>query len=425
MQQTAIPAHIPPALVFPFDFRHDEALRYDTWNYLNQLNDRPPVFFSPDLGGYWVVTRMKLIEEVFTDHTKFSTSSLAIPKLPTPLKLIPNSMDPPAHTPYRRLMANNLFSVRALGDLEANSRAHTIALFESFKGNQCEFVHDFAYRLPIDIFLQMMGADHNMALREECLVWIKKIFRGNTEEEIADGFAGASAFVTRWLRAQLKEPAANQGSMFRHMVEARIDGHELPFEDMHSITMMLFMGGLDTVTSQMTHIMCFLAENPGHRQQLIDDPELIPVAMEELLRRFGISFIGREAARDMDYHGAPIRKGDAVVAGTPIAGLDATVFPDPLRVDFARGKGGRVRHIGFGAGPHLCVGAYLARTQIKVMLEELLPRMRGMRMPAAAPIEMSLGATMMLKTLPLEWDGAAGLKDGNAMIGRETNHGGC
>ncbi|WP_380875438.1 cytochrome P450 [Sphingomonas sp. DBB INV C78] len=388
--------------MFHFDFRNDEALRQDPWAYLATLDDLPDIFFSPDLGGYWVVTRAALIDDVFSRHDLFTATSLAIPKIENAPVLIPNHLDPPAHTAYRKLMAGSMFSPRALAGLEEDTRRFARALFHAFPSGRCEFVHDFAYRLPIDIFLSMMGAD--LAHRDECLAFIKGIFRGRTVEETTAGFHAAHAFTTRWLTEQLADPDANQGGMFRAMVEARIEGRSLNFEEMLSITLMLLSGGLDTITSQMTHIMRFLAESPKHRAFLVDNPDAIPVALEEMLRRFGISFIGRAAADDFTFEGVTFRKGDPVCAATPIAGLDPRAFPDPLAVDFGRGgEGRRVKHLGFGSGPHLCIGAYLARTQLRIMLEELLPRMPGLRIAPGATIENMRGATMMLHSLPLEW----------------------
>lgn len=397
-----IPNHVPPDRVMRFDFRNDDALRRDPWDYLASLDSLPDIFFSPDLGGYWVATRAALIDEIFSRHDLFTATSVAIPKIENAMLLIPNHLDPPDHTAYRRILANGMFSPRALATLDADTRSFAAELFEGFQPGRCEFVHDFAYRLPIDIFLAMMGADPTH--REECLAFIYGVFRGKTVEDTVAGFAAAHDFVTRWLTEQLADPDANNGGMFQAMVAARIEGRSLTFDEMRSIAMMLFMGGLDTITSQMTHIMRFLADSPAHREYLVANPLEIPAALEELLRRFGISFIGRAAAADFTYQGVEFRKGDVVCAATPIAGLDPRAFPDPLRVDFGRGGGRRVKHLGFGSGPHICVGAYLARTQLQIMLEELLPRMPGLRVAPGAVIENSIGSTMMLKTLPLVWD---------------------
>lgn len=399
--QNIVPSHVPPELVIHFDFRDDDALKRDPWNYLNSLNDQPDIFFSPDLGGYWVVTRYDMIEDVFSRHDLFTATSLAIPKLPNQPLLIPNLMDPPLHTKYRKVMVDNLFSPRALSTLEEDSRKMALDLVAQFQPGKCEFVHDFAYKLPIDITLDLMGADP--ALRDECLVWIKDVFRGKTAGETERGFIAAHGFIERWLKEQLANPDANQGKWFQGLMNSRIDDRPLTYEEIFAMTMMLYMGGLDTVTSQMTHIMRFLAESPEHRQYLIDNPKKISNALEEMLRRFGISSIGRMAAKDFEYHGVQFKAGDPVVASTPISGLDRRAFPDPMNIDFTRGRG-RVKHGGFGAGPHLCPGALIARTQIRVMLEELLPRMPGLRVAPGAVIENSPGATMMLESLPLEWD---------------------
>jgi cytochrome P450 len=173
---------------------------------------------------------------------------------------------------------------------------------------------------------------------------------------------------------------------------------------MVSIWMMLFLGGLDTVTAQMTHVMRFLAENPGHRQRLIDEPALIRTAIEEMLRRFGIANIGRVVRADCDYHGVAMKAGDMVLCSAPIAGLDPSAFDDPASVDF--GRANIDNHCAFGAGIHLCPGAYLARLELRIMLEELLPRLPGLHVPRDAVVEASSGGTLSLTTLPLSWSAA-------------------
>jgi len=97
MIAASIPDHVPPERVIRFDFRNDEVLRRDPWGYIASLDDRPDIFFSPDLGGYWVVTRADLIDDVFSRHDLFTATSLAIPKLENPIRLIPNQYDPPEH----------------------------------------------------------------------------------------------------------------------------------------------------------------------------------------------------------------------------------------------------------------------------------------------------------------------------------------
>ena len=108
-----VPAHVPPERVLRFDFRNDPEIASDPWAYLAKMNDLPDIFFSPDLGGYWVITRYDMIGEVFSNHELFTAKSLAIPKIENPMILIPNNFDPPEHTAYRRIFAQGLFSPRA------------------------------------------------------------------------------------------------------------------------------------------------------------------------------------------------------------------------------------------------------------------------------------------------------------------------
>ena len=167
---------------------------------------------------------------------------------------------------------------------------------------------------------------------------------------------------------------------------------------------MLMLGGLDTVTSATLHQMLFLASNAEHRQQLIDDPTLIPNAVEELLRRFSAPNIGRMARQDFEFHDVQIKQGEMILFSTSIAGLDETRFSDPLRVDFHRPHLKR-DSLSFGAGVHMCSGHHLARAELRITLEEVLPRLANLRLPKDAEIEYASGGTVTIAgPLPLEWD---------------------
>lgn len=404
MQQAgAIPAHVPDRLVAGFDFRNDPAYRADPWGRMRDLAALPDIFWSPDLGGYWVVTRGELIEKVFADHERFSVRSLSVPPVEHPPFLIPNSLEPPEHGKYRRIFSQRMFSPRALGSMEADARAMTRALLAGFeKRGQCEFVSEFARVLPIDMFLKMMGVDP--ARRDDFLPWVQAVFRGETAEEIGGGFVASAGFLADWLDRELSDRTGTKsGHMLRAMLGSEVEGRPLTRDEMLSMSMMLFLGGLDTVTSQSTHVFHFLATQPVHCRSLVANPSLIPKAIEEMLRRFGISHIGRVVAKDQEFHGVAMKEGDPIIASTALAGIDASAFSDPLAVKFDR-FAGKPHHWAFGAGPHLCPGAHLARVQLKVMCEELLPRLPNLRLQEGAEISYLGGATLMLKELPLAWD---------------------
>jgi cytochrome P450 len=267
----------------------------------------------------------------------------------------------------------------------------------------CEFVSAFATLVPVDMFLRMMGVTADR--RDEFLPFVTKVFRGASAAEILSGFTDAGAYLAGWLQAELKDPeaAARKGHMLGAMLSAEVDGRPLTFDEMLSMSMMLFLGGLDTVASQTTHVFHFLATHPEHQASLRTAPALIPKAIEEMLRRFGISHIGREVAKDIEFHGVAMKAGDSIVASTPISGIDRGSFPDPLTVDFGRFSG-KPTHWAFGAGPHICPGAHLARVELKIMLEEVLPALPSFRLKPGTELEYLPGATLTVKELPLVWD---------------------
>jgi cytochrome P450 len=402
--QGTAPPHVPAALVRHYDFRHDAALRTDPWGWMERLGDGPDIFWSPDLGGYWVVTSGPYIEEVFARGDLFSVRSVAIPKQPDAPVLIPNNLEPPAHGKYRRILTQGMFSPRALGVMQHECRQLVRGLIDGFRTQgECEFVSSFATLVPVDMFLRMMGVTSDR--RDDFLPFVTKVFRGQSAEEILGGFADAGAYLAGWLETELKDPeaAAGKGHMLGAMLNAEVDGRGLTFDEMLSMSMMLFLGGLDTVASQTTHVFHFLATHPEHQASLRADPALIPKAVEEMLRRFGISHIGREVARDIEFHGVAMKAGDPIVASTAISGLDRKAFPDPLTVDFGRFSG-KPGHWAFGAGPHICPGAHLTRVELRIMLEEALPALPNLRLKPGAELEYLPGATLTVKALPLVWD---------------------
>lgn len=277
-------------------------------------------------------------------------------------------------------------------------------LLASFRyQGECELVSQFATLVPVAMFLRMMGVAP--ARRDEFLPFVHKVFRGETAAEIQNGFDDAANYLSTWLDDQLKdqEAAQTRGHMLAAMLQGEVDDRPLTRDEMLSMSMMLFLGGLDTVASQTTHVFHFLAANPRHRDSLRQNPSLIPKAVEEMLRRFGISHIGRVVARDIEFHGVAMKAGDSIVASTPISGLDRGAFPDPLTVDFGR-FADKPSHWAFGAGPHLCPGAHLARMELKIMLEETLPALPNFRLKPGTQLEYLPGATLTLKRLPLVWD---------------------
>lgn len=159
-------------------------------------------------------------------------------------------------------------------------------------------------------------------------------------------------------------------------------------------------GGLDTVAGTMGFFARFLAENPAHRQQLIDDPALIPDAIEELMRRFSIPLISRRVTQDLELDGVQMKAGDLVILETCLHGLDERAWLEPMTVDFKRCPRD---HMAFGSGIHKCPGANLARSELVIFLEEWLRRIPNFSIKPGDKAMTACGAVMGMLRLPLVW----------------------
>jgi cytochrome P450 len=151
----------------------------------------------------------------------------------------------------------------------------------------------------------------------------------------------------------------------------------------------------------MTSCLSYLAQNPVDRQRLIDDPSLIREAIEEILRRYSVVNPVRTATRDFEYRGVQIKAKDQFLISTILANLDDRAIEDPTSVDLVRDPN---PHLAFGGGPHRCAGSHLARIELRVLLEEALPRLKNLRLQDGAHLHWHAANLVGLSSLPLQWD---------------------
>jgi len=403
MQETAsVPAHVAPHLVRAFDYRYDPRIGADPWSFFAEASRGPELFWSPDLGGHWVAARASIVADIFADVSRFSNGAVSIPAPPRP-QSIPASLDPPEHGKYRKIIAQRLFTPRALATLVAEMEATADALVDALLPlGRCEFVADVARPLPVELILKMLGLPAE--IRASLMEWVRMMFHGRCVDEHLEGYRATFGYLGSWLREALAE-RPGEGMVVPVFLASQVDGRLLTHAEMHSMAMLLIGAGIDTATSQLTHVMRHFAEHPADRARVIEQPETIPAAIEELLRRYGIANIARIVREDMIYRGVEMRKGDLVLLASAIAGLDNTAFPVPMQVDFGRGAG-EARHLPFGAGPHICPGAYLARALLRTLMVRILPRLGDVHIAAGEPLNHVSGITISLKSLPLRWNAA-------------------
>jgi cytochrome P450 len=358
---------IPETLVADVDIFNLDGVQDDVqlaWRRLQQAY--PDIFWTPKNGGHWIATRAADIRHIQSEYQSFSNSQTFIPATQLPSKLIPLNLDPPEHGPFRAVFAP-AFTPSGLDALEQQARTIAIELIESLRPKgQCEFVRDFAEKLPIIVFLKMM--DLPLEDREYLLGLSHQNIDPSAPEVRVEAHKLLSAYISDHIESRKKKPGSD---LLSRIISANVGDRTIQPDEALSMSTLLLFGGLDTVASLMSFAMCFLATHPEHRRELSQNSSLFPAAVEEMIRRHGIANSVRVVRHDHEYKGVPFRRGDLVCLPTSLAGLDDREVDEPLIVDFHRK---RSRHAAFGHGPHVCPGSMLARRELGVLLKEWLLR---------------------------------------------------
>lgn len=390
-----IPDHVPGHLVFDFDIYGAPELRRDPYGTMVAMRGKgmPPIFYTPRNGGHWVVAGAVEALEMIRDIERFSNDPQYNSIMRKPWSL-PQQSDPPEHTAYRRII-NPTFSPRSVAGMEGDLRQLCGSLIDELvpKG-RCEFVRDFAKQFPVKVFLHLAGAPEDQ--REWLLQLTERMTRGVPADRDAAGKE-----LSDYVMTLIEERRANPGDkLLGALIRGRIEDRPLNDDEMRAMGMLLFLGGLDTVASTLAFIMLFLGRNPGHYAQLVEDPARIGAAVEELVRTHSVASFQRGVRRDTEFLGIRFKKNDGLYFMTQLYGLDERQIDDPLRVDFSRPIS---PHLGFGAGPHRCVGSHLARAEVKVFLEEWVKRVDRFRIDTSDEIETRGGHVWSPLALPLAW----------------------
>ena len=317
------------------------------------------------------VTLMRMADIVDVTHRPEVRSTPAGPDafLGAPDALIPLQIDGEAHRNYRRLL-DPLFAPRAVARLEEHVRRLADGLIDAFADRgTVEFYEEFCVPLPCTIFLELLG----LPLQDlEFLLWFKN---GVIRPDDDDHRAQASGRMVEYLFQVLDERTAEttpRDDLIGGFMGAEVDGQRLSREEVMNIIFVLVFAGLDTVSASLSCFVAWFARHPQARQRVIDDPSLLPQAIEELLRyESPVPAIARFAVADFEIGGEQIRAGDSLNLLLCVANLDPAAVPEPLTVDFDRGTRS---HIDFGIGVHRCLGSHLARMELRVALEALHAR---------------------------------------------------
>ncbi|MGE3594150.1 MAG: cytochrome P450 [Dehalococcoidia bacterium] len=394
----ARPEHVPESLVVDFDYYNPPGAELDYHEAWAALRSQCPssLIWTPRNGGHWIPLEGRLIFEVLADNENFSTHVVSLPETRGKSQLgIPTTLSPPEHGKYRALLNHGL-SPKAIAGLEPRIRSLAIQLIEDIAPRgACEFTTDYAVALPLRIFMTLVDLPESDIPTTRRLA--EQVTRPDGTMTMAEIMAGFHAYLGPYLDARRARPG---NDMLSYIINARIDGEEIRRDYAMSLCVQLLIGGMDTVASFLSFAMLFLARHPDHRRQLVEDRSLIPGAVDELLRRFAIVTLVRTAKKDMTLRGVSIKAGDHMSIPSVLHGLDEKEYPEPMKVDFRR----PVRDYStFGNGVHRCPGAFLARTEVRITLEEWMGRIPQFEVKAGHDIAMRGGVVGSIVALPLTW----------------------
>lgn len=369
---------------------------------------RPPGMEDwPDLRGFWLVTRYDDLQAISRDQATFSSERGTTivrdiaPEMLDQLRLWMINQDHPRHTRLRKLV-NAGFTPRMIGRMERHIRDLTRGVVDGIaKRGDCDFVSDVAAELPMLVIAELVGAPASD--RGKLFDWSNRLI-GFEDPELSppgaqqrDTMLEMFEYASSLAKRRRDDPREDLTSVLLH---AEVDGEKLDELAFNMFFVLLVLAGNETTRNAISGGMLALSQHPQEWQRLAADRGLLGRATDEILRFVSpVIYMRRTATRDVELRGKRIAENDKVVLCYPSANRDAAVFGAPDRFDVGRDPN---PHVAFGYGPHYCLGANLARMEIRCMFDELLRRLPDIEV--SGPVRR-LRSTVVssIKSLPVRF----------------------
>jgi cholest-4-en-3-one 26-monooxygenase len=405
-----------PSLCAPIDLL-DQSL-YEAggppYDLFRELRAEAPVHWNamPGDAGVWAITRYKDVFDVSLDQKTFSSQRAgAILRTMQPdeyevQKTLLINLDPPVHTKHRRLVSLG-FSGKVIRNLEHHVREIATEIIDEIAPlGTCDFVDRVSAELPLQVIVEMVGVPK--ADRRKVLDWTNTMIAFDDPEygaasPLAGQMAAAELFMYANELAEDREKNPRE-DLVSILMQAEVEGERLSRADFSAFFMLLLVAGNETTRNLISGGMLALIEHPEQRARLMADRSLLPSAVEEMLRWVSpVNVFRRTATRDTELCGQTIREGDKVALFYASANRDERVFQNPDTFDITRTPN---EHLAFGIGPHFCLGANLARLEIRVMFEELLRRLPNLEL-AGRPERLRSYFINGIKRMPVRFAAAS------------------
>jgi cytochrome P450 len=372
---------------------------YPVWA---DLREQCPIAHSDRWGGSWLPTRYEDVARIAHDHDHFSSSDVGVlsfteeerPPNPIPIPLHPIDADPPVHTWTRRLLLP-WFSHSRVAQYEPYTRDLCNRLIDGFiDSGSADAAGQYARQIPVRVIALILGVPGDLA--DTFTGWVQDVLEfAHDEARSARGTDG----ITNYLVEQLQDRRTNPGDdLISDLLHAEVDGEPVPDLTIMGIAALTLIAGVDTTWSSIGSAMLHLATHPGDVQRLIEEPDVMSTAIEELLRAYSPVTMARITVDDIEVGGCPMKAGDKVLMNFPGANRDPEVFERPDEVILDRAHN---RHLAFGVGIHRCAGSNLARMELRVAVEEWIRRIPSFRLDPAGEVTWAGGQVRGPRTVPV------------------------
>jgi cytochrome P450 len=392
--------HAQPRVAGDFDL-HDPAFAVDPFPTYGRLREKCPVLHSERYGGFWLLTRYEDVKRAATDWRTFTSSVVGVTAIPIITQRtepqLPIELDPPLHSRYRALVSP-VFSQERINVLSPRIEAIAAELIDRLIENgRADLTADYAVPLSVRTLAEFTGLP--VGDSDKWVSWIRRMFDVTNRADGAVASQEFGEYIDALIAARRSRPCDDFISL---LMESEVEGQRLSDHELHSFCTVQFGAGFETTADAISASLYYLAEHPIHHRRLSANPAVIPQAVEELLRYVSpIQTFGRNATCDIETHGETIKAGDVVALCFGSANHDPSVFADPERCDFDRRPN---RHLAFGAGPHMCLGAPVARLEMAITLREFSRRVPRFRVASDRSVSWKLrGDRRGLASLPVEF----------------------
>ncbi len=382
------PANPPVNPVQAADFTNPDTFAAGhPWHEYRRLRETAPVFWNPEVvpaKGFWGLTRYADILQVSNRPDLFCNrfgyksvddhyARISDNAAQAMGRILPH-LDPPDHDVIKRVF-QPYFTPKAVKNLEDSVRCKAIALLEQLKGKgEIEIVAALTAHLPIQVLAELLGVPE--ADQPRLLYWTDGIFGADDKEIFSKPTDAAARFVDmfEYGRDAIDQRRAKPtDDLLSAIANARLNDQYLERAQVDGVLAMFIGAGNETTRNVITASLYQLWRNPQARQELVDDPALIPGATDELLRYITpANHMRRTATADTEVGGQAVARGEKVVMFYGAANRDPAMFPEPDKLDIRRANA--KRHLAFGLGIHRCIGAVLAQLELRIFLEEFLLR---------------------------------------------------